>query len=620
MTKRTKRTAARMPEPGYELPQSLSADGLVVTPRWKPEFTPKAYNFRKIRGVVAPPDLARSLVRALDKATSPGGRWKAPASADSGAATVRRLLRDFSGMGVRTIEDVTADIWNAWYAHIRSTNRGRGQINLARCLLQDATGLPAETRMALNVRVTGPRDPRLRTYSRPETRRIRLAAFRGAKAAFRRISGNEAAREAYLSGKEPPETVRLEWADGSWSAGKLVDHLMRTYKLPDGLQPWMGRVPGRRSLVRGMLGLDERRPYWMAAFPDVGEIFDCMILLTCERAFNAAVSERTPCGRAWAGPSTEPTVECPISRCTCHLCYKRRRGSHAASSTVSLAGRQARVWRLIEGVTQPCRNALEALSQPADKLLVACGPVRSSGRATGKFITDFSTPRYASLKWHKYNTVIGDDGNPLGVRLQRLRHTRIVHGGARRQQSQRVHDEYVMSDAQSREIARDVMEDVQSGLLPKAKQLLQMSAVSRQKLTAARVDPSTLAGELGVSRERAAQLVHGELNTSCAACLDIMDSPFAERAGEPCSATDMSCFGCRNGVVTPEHLPQVVALDEVLHSEFADAYDPDASVHRAQISDLLVQKFRAEEVAEVRAALTNDNISDAEATLRGENQ
>ena len=224
------------------------------------------------------------------------------------------------------------------------------------------------------------------------------------------------------------------------------------------------------------------------------------------------------------------------------------------------------------------------------------------------------------MKWRTYNTVAGDDGNPLRVTLQRLRRAVIVRGRVRRQQSQRVHDRYLMSDAQSREIAGDVMEVVQSGLLPNAKQVLQIHAVSRQKLTAARLDPSTLAGELEISRERAAQLVRGELNTSCAACLDIMDSPFAERAGEPCPATDMSCFGCRNAVVTPEHLPQVVALDEVLDSEFVDAYDPDASVHRAQISDLLVQKFRAEEVAEVRAALTNDNISDAEATLRGENQ
>ena len=503
----------------------------------------------------------------------PGGRWKTRSSANSGAGITRRLLRDFSGMGVRTIEDVTADIWNAWCAHIRSTNRDRGQINLARCLLQDTIGLPAETRMALNARVTGPRAPRLRSYSRSEMRRIRLTAFRGAKAAFRRVSKNKEARERYLSGTEPPETVRLGWADGSWSAGKLGDHLIRTCKMPDGLIQWMHAAPGRRDLVRGMLGLDERRPHWMAAFPDVAEIFGCMILLTCERAFNASASDELPAAehgrpihRADGGMSAQPLYVPPV--------YKRRRGSRAASSTVSLAGRQARVWRLIEGVTQPCRDALEALSHPADKLLVACAPTRSSDRPTGKFITDFLEPGYASSKWHTYNTVAGDDGNPLRVTLQRLRRTVIVRGGVRRQQSQRVHDRYVMSDAQSREIARDVMEDVQSGLLPKARQVLQIRAVSRQKLTAARLDPSVLAGELEISKERAAQLVRGELNTSCAACLDIMDSPFAERAGEPCPATDMSCFGCRNAVVTPEHLPQVVALDEVLHSDFADALRP----------------------------------------------
>ena len=619
MTKRKKRTAARMPEPGYQLPPSLSADGLVVTPRWKPDIPPKTYDFRKIRGVVAPPDLARSLVRAFDKATSPGGRWKAPASADSGAALVRRLLRDFSGMRVRTIEDVTVDIWNDWCARIRATNRVRGQIKLARCLLQDTIGLPAETSMALNARVTESRAPRLRSYSRPEARHIQLVALRRARATLRRLLDNEVARERYLSGTEPPETVRLEWQDGSWSAGKLVDQLSRACRLPDELSEWMYRVPARRRVVREMLGLDEHHAYWMAAFPDLAEMFNCMILLTGERAFNASASNNLsaaehgrPVHRADGGISGKPLYVPAVN--------KRRRGAHAASSTVSLAGRQARVWRLIERVTQPCRDALEALGHPTDKLLVACAPHRSARRPTGMFITDFSKPSYASLRWHKFNTVVGDDGNPLKVKLQRLRRTRIVHSGVQRQQSQRVHDQYVMSDAQSREIARDVMEDVQSGLLPKAKQVLQMRAVSREKLTAARADPSALAGELGISRERAAQLVGGELNTSCAACLDIMDSPFAERAGEPCPATDMSCFGCRNAVATPEHLPQVVALDEALHSDFADAYDPDASVHRAQIGDLLLQKFRPEEVAQARAALTNDSIAAAEETLRGDRE
>jgi hypothetical protein len=56
-----------------------------------------------------------------------------------------------------------------------------------------------------------------------------------------------------------------------------------------------------------------------------------------------------------------------------------------------------------------------------------------------------------------------------------------------------------------------------------------------------------------------------EQQLTVSACVDPYESPFTQR-GTLCHASPSMCLQCRNAVVFPEHLPRLLAYDEVLQS------------------------------------------------------
>ena len=56
-----------------------------------------------------------------------------------------------------------------------------------------------------------------------------------------------------------------------------------------------------------------------------------------------------------------------------------------------------------------------------------------------------------------------------------------------------------------------------------------------------------------------------EQQLTVSACVDPYESPFTQQ-GTLCHASPSMCLQCRNAVVFPEHLPRLLAYDEVLQS------------------------------------------------------
>ena len=409
MTGRRKPTAAAMPPAGYRRPKMLSGDGLSVAVVGEAGEDFGRFDFTK---VAAAPELMRALVSGFARATGPGGRWKAYSSAREGAQVLRRFAREVSAANpqIATIGDVTAEVWWGWRTTIEATNRGPGQIKLARALLRDVDGLPDTTRRAMNAKAPNP--PRTYdSYSRAEFKRIRSAARRVVEAARSRISTNSEILARYRAGEDISGPETLQTRKGMWAIAEWLDHLSRT-----------GDPPGTRARSaevsranRTAVGVGEDRPLREALFLTGGEVFALMALFVCEWGYNGAVLNSMTVSDTRAD---DRDVDDPV-----HLVDldKPRRGDARYFSN-TFSGKRATLWEVAVSVTQPARGTLAALGHPTDKLFVAAFTPNRTTHPTGLFRIDWSRQYGADIShWSSAVQVTGDDKHPLPVTLSRLR-------------------------------------------------------------------------------------------------------------------------------------------------------------------------------------------------------
>ncbi|MER5639219.1 hypothetical protein ABT095_19940 [Kitasatospora sp. NPDC002227] len=70
---------------------------------------------------------------------------------------------------------------------------------------------------------------------------------------------------------------------------------------------------------------------------------------------------------------------------------------------------------------------------------------------------------------------------------------------------------------------------------------------------------------LQLTREQATMIVEGALNMGVCECKDPYNSPFAKNAGDLCPTAPLSCLECRNAIILPSNLPQLL-----LYADFLD--------------------------------------------------
>lgn len=591
MTVPIPRTAATLPTANYSRPRRTDDTARIVS------FTDedgRSWTF-DFSDLTAPAGLVEDLVAAVVAGSSPGGRWRTRMTVEAAVGAARHLAGylNTNFPGVASVADISPEVWWAWRSAREEKGRWPGGINLARSLLSESEKLPASTRRAMRAKATKPRTrmPHNDAYSREEFTRIRSAANTQVRQASARIEANLATLRSHRSGETTARVSKLH-SGTVWTAGSLLDHLSGHGGLPS-------LRLARAAVTRGVFDLCGVTNPAQALFPSIGEIYCLMVLLVCERGFNLSVMDNLTINSFTSSdPATEDLVH------TVEV-DKPRRGSRRYSTEI-LTGQAGKLWQTAVRLTQPCRDTLQALGSPSDKLLIAhrnrndldVGPFRSDWLSGG--IID----RMAPLG------LLSGSGQPLTVSLRRLRLSEQVLNQRARQNTEALsEDVYRHRDSSAPEIAAETIVAGQQDALAHAKATVSVRALSAAEVAAAREDPEPVAAKLGVSVVTVKLILSGQLDTPTASCTDFHRSPFAEATGDPCPASFLVCLACPNSVITPQHLPRLVALRDALDNVATmvprSRWELSYAEHYGRLCSVIHDNATAAEIAAARTSVTN---------------
>ena len=603
------RTAAAMPPAGHSRPSALDPGTLCVTYSTEDGDT-RTYDFGSID---APKGVVEPLAAAFAIESGPSGSWQRDSSVQSGWETTKRFMLFIADEhpDAAAVSDLTADVWAHWLDSTKTPSGDHKNAYMMRTLLRGVEGLPARTRMALNGFLSRRARRQEVAYRRREVARIVSAARRTLRTAETRIAHNLAARDLWRDGSEPPDAARVRLKDCRvWSHGEVVDHLSRTGRMPAGLK---GTPAPRSSVLRDALGLAPGAPSFRPAlYLTVHEVYAAMILLVHAKGLNVSVMARVGLGDITSQPGLRPGRQIHTV-----AVQKPRRGA-VLQPPETFSGASARLLERILEMTQPARDTLAELGHPEDRLLVAALEQENYSRhPSGLFATNWHDTHGAVARWHKQVPVDDEHGEPIRVSLRRLRLTmQVIRGEAMGNSLPVSVNTYRGPDPQTHEQARPVVLRGLHDALDDAQQRA-AALVTKSEAEDARTDPATLAARLGISKQHAKDLIDGRLDTATAACLDIMHSPHPDDQNGPCTMSWLTCVQCPNAVVTPDHLPRVVATRDAL-AEAAQsappARAPEYAGHAAAFEDLL-HSVPEPELRRARATVTATDIERATSLL-----
>ncbi len=607
----TSRTAATLPTAGYSRPPRTDESLRVVT-FIDEDGAPWDFDFSDL---TAAPTLVDDLVAAVVAGSSLGGRWRTRKTMESAVSTARQFAANMATNfpQVLSISDITPEVWWAWRRAKEENQRWPGTINRTRALLSESGNLPDTTRKAMRTKVAKPRKrlPKNDAYSRTEFSRIQSAAKAKVRQAAARIETNLQTLADYRQSTGETDHVVVKSNGACWTLGSLLEYLAGNGKLPSRYIAWWV-VNNNAFDLRGAANPAQ------AIFPSQGEIYCLMVLLVCERGFNLSVMDKL-------------TIESFESsdRITEDLVHtveidKPRRGSRRYSAEV-LTGDAGKLWETAVRITQPCRDTLAALGSPTTKLLVAhranSAGLRPAARGNharrtrsvvdlGPFRTDWLSGGFGA------HMVSGldlrtDSGSPLQISLQRLRLTEQVLNEHPRQNTDAIsEDVYRRRDSSALAAVTDTIIEGQNDALAHAKTTVLVRSFSHNDVKQAQEDPEAAAAQLGVPTVTLKLILAGRLDTVAAACIDFSNSPFADAPGNPCPASFLLCLTCPNAVITPRHLPRLVALldalDNVSSIVSADRWAASYAEHYGRLASVIRDNATAAEIAAARHSITVD--------------
>lgn len=556
----------------------------------------RTFSFEKVDG---PTELIDDLVAALASGARSGGRWRTIATVDAAVSAARQfvvyLQTEFPEVG--SIADIGPEVWWAWRSAKESQTRWPGQVNLLRILLSESPRLPETTRKAMRARAAKPRNrlPENDSYSRDEFGRIRGAAKREVRQALSRIRTNSERLQQFRDVGEVGDGIVFNVAGVQWSTGSLLEYLAHNGKFPS---PYLAF----RAAHKGCFDLTGVLSPAQALFPSIREIYCLMVLLVCERGFNISVMNNLT---ATSFRSSDASGEAPIYTVNTD---KPRRGAKRYSSEI-LGGEAGKLWENAVTLTEQCRTTLAALGTPSEKLLI--GHRHKNVANIGRFRQEWSTEGLSDY-YLRDAALLADDGTSLRVNLRRLRLSEQVLNQHSRQNSETVSEDiYRMPDPATAEGAAETITGGQADAVAHAKATVTIRSLSAADITTARTDPDTAATKLGIDVPTLTLLLAGTLDTATTACTDFLNSPYAATAGEPCPASFFACFTCMNAVITPEHLPRLVALLDAMDN-FATLVAParwvsDYRDHYERLRAVLDQNATTAEISDARHHITDDD-------------
>lgn len=555
-----------------------------------------------LNDLTAHPGLLDDLVAAVVTGSAAGGRWRTRMSVEAAVSMARQLALYLTAEypQVCSIADISPEVWWAWRKSREETSRWPGSVNLARCLLGESTKLPDTTRRALRAKASKPRKrlPENDAYSRAEFTRIQTAAKAQVRKASARIANNLEVLTRFQETGEPGIVVASVRRGVRWTSGSLLEYLSRHGAMPT-------QHAARKAVSKGAFDLQGVTNPAQALFPSILEIYCLMVLLTCERGFNLSVMNNLT---VESFTSSDPVGEEPVHTVEVD---KPRRGSKRYSTEI-LTGEAGKLWDTAVRITQPCRDTLQVLGTPSDRLLIAHR--FKNMRRGGPFRSDWI---FAGIGDHTMETfgLLADDGSPLSVSLRRLRLSEQVLNQRARQNSDSVsEDVYRHRDSSAPDIAAETIIEGQQDALDHAQATVSARTLTAAEVADARRDPEPVAAKLGVSVVTLNLILAGQLDTPTCSCTDFHASPFADAAGDPCPASFLACLACPNSVVTPAHLPRLVALRDALDNVATivpeSRWQLSYAEHYARLSTVLANNATAAEIAAARQSAT-----DADRTL-----
>ena len=462
---------------------------------------------------------------------------------------------------------------------------------MMRALLSEATTLPQTTRRAMRARAVKPRKrlPTNDAYTREEFTTIRNAANQRVNQALRRIEANTALLQRYLDGDEPADAPSFRIQGTRWTVGSLLAHLSRTGTMPSQYLAW---AVSRRDCfdLRGVTNPAQ------ALFPSIDEVLNLMVLLVCERGFNLSVMNALAVDSFRA---SDPDTEEPVHTVGVD---KPRRGTRRYSTEI-LAGEAGKLWERAVTLTQPCRDALEAVGRPTDKLLVAHR--HKNLTSDGPFRTEWTT---ACLGTSSASRMA--DGPTWTIRRLRLTE-QVLNQTARQNTETESEDIYRRPDPLTADAASETITAGLNDAVAHAHASIHIRAMNAGEVEQARQNPEAVAAILDVPVHTLKLLLSGRLDTPTAACVDFFGSPFAAEAGQPCPASFFACFACGNAVITPRHLPRLVvlldALDDVATVVTTSRWERDFAEHHARLRTVLTTNATSAEIVHARSAARDED-------------
>ncbi len=596
-----KGTSAALPSELYARPAWVSPDGLSVRVVGEAGEDFGTYDFSSID---APPNLVRELALGFAKATGQAGRWRAHSTVKAGADCLQRFIGEISRSNphLRTAAQLSPRVWKEWRDKKLQRVRWPGSINVIRTLLKDVDSLPQPTRQALLAPIPKPKTRLYHAYSKSEFERIRSAARRTVRAAEQRISSNLKILHEWRVSQSAASGSESKGREDGVIEGAFLDYLSKTGNA-NGFE-----TSDTRLLIRKILEVKEDEYLNNCLFLSNQEVAALFILFVCERGYNISVLDSIHVGEHRADDHlSDPTVHAVEMD-------KPRRGPNARYFSNNFVGStpEGALWEKAVKLTQPARDTLANQGQPTNQLFIARSAKTTSPYPS--FFLDWTEhfTRQGVQRWTKKSKVVGDDGLPLNVTFRRLRLTEQVINQRARQNSEVVSETiYQNPDPQTHEAAAKTILQGQADALAHAEVTTKMKALTPSQIAKGRENPEALASLLGIKEGTVRLLLVGQLDTATGACMNFHLSPFAED-GTPCPASFLMCFGCKNAVATPDHLPRLVALYDALiiisSAVTETVWLSDYAEHFSRLGDLLSQMATQTELELVRRSITDDDI------------
>jgi hypothetical protein len=533
--------------------------------------------------------LARQLARAHASLTGPGGGIKTLGTSVAYARSIRRLLAFLSDRGgsgpapALSVGVVVEFLQSPGYRRVdefvlRTLVRRIDELEpgAVPAALLDLTAAPALTRHRR-------REGTVTALSEGETRRV-IAACKQAADDYEQRARGTATLVAGLGTAELPH-----WKERAAYAGALDRHgpcpTVALHKIC-GWPPPVDNVAYSREQVRREL------------YPETADLLPFFML------FLLGTGLSPEAGR-WLRVSGVERIGADRIRLT----WTKHRSVGRENDVFSDQGRWSPGAIVARVIDLTCRSRRDAAPDAADMVFLRAV---AGGR-----------PADAPAHWRPAVRLlidrcglVDDNGDRLGLDLRRLRKTylrrleRRTHGAvaltAGINHSAQVAADHYLTPHEETELHSQVIERTQRSILEAAHRS-QITVLDEHRARELAADPARAAAVLDVTPGRAASLLSSdEQDVFIAKCKNFYDSPHA-KPGEPCPSAVWECLFCRQCVVTPTKLPNLLKLlddiDGQARALTVEQWRGRYAAARAVIAERILPRFSDEVIQAARARI-----------------